>query len=131
MSATNNLFAKLGAIAYILWGLLHLNAARLVWQASHSLDAGFIQGRIQQLSWDLLFFATFSIVVAVVLNWKNSHCGYWINLIVVSAADIGFILFVLLPGYIPMIPGALGPILWIVAIVFSTLGYRQPTTSTS
>jgi hypothetical protein len=125
MSATNNLFAKLGAIAYLLWGLLHLNAARLVWQASHSLDVGFIQGRVQQLSWDLLFFAIFSIVVAVTMNWKNSRCGYWLNLIIVSAADIGFVLFVLLPGHAPMNPAALGPILWVVAVVFSTLAYRQ------
>ena len=129
MSATNNLFARLGAIAYIVWGLLHLNAARLVWQASQGLDAGFIQGRVQQLSWDLLFFATFSIVVAVAMNWKNSRCGYWLNLIVVSAADIGFVLFVLLPGHVPMNPAALGPILWIVAVVLSTIGYRQTSTS--
>jgi hypothetical protein len=128
MSATNNLFARLGAITYILWGLLHLNAARLVWQASQGLDAGFIQGRVQQLSWDLLFFATFSIVVAVAMNWKNSRCGYWLNLVVVSAADIGFILFVLLPGHAPMNPAALGPILWIVAVVLSTIGYRQTST---
>ena len=121
----SNLFAKLGAVAYVLWGLLHLNAARLVWQAGQGLDAGFIQGRVLQLSWDLLFFATFSIVVAVTMNWKNSRCGYWLNLVIVSAADIGFILFVLLPGHAPMNPAALGPILWIVAVVLSTLGFRQ------
>jgi hypothetical protein len=45
--------------------------------------------------------------------------------VVVSAADIGFILFVLLPGHAPMNPAALGPIIWILAVVFSTLGYRQ------
>lgn len=121
----SNLFAKLGAVAYVLWGLLHLNAARLVWQAGQGLETGFIQGRVLQLSWDLLFFATFSIVVALAMNWKNSRCGYWLNLVVVSAADIGFILFVLLPGHVPMNPAALGPIIWILAVVFSTLGYRQ------
>jgi hypothetical protein len=121
----SNLFAKLGAVAYVLWGLLHLNAARLVWQAGHGLEAGFIQGRILQLSWDLLFFATFSIVVALTMNWKNSRCGYWMNLVIVSAADIGYILFVLLPGHVPMNPGGLGPILWLIAIAFSTLAYRQ------
>jgi hypothetical protein len=80
----SNLFAKLGAVAYVLWGLLHLNAARLVWQAGQGLETGFIQGRILQLSWDLLFFAIFSIVVALAMNWKNSLaqpggrqcCGY-------------------------------------------------------
>jgi hypothetical protein len=40
----------------------------------------------------------------------------------VSAADIGFILFVLIPAYLPLVPGALGPILWILAVAFSTIG---------
>ena len=121
----SNLFAKLGAVAYVLWGLLHYKAAQLLWQTGQGLDAGFIQARIFQLSWDLLVFATIGIVVAVSMNWKNSRCGYWLNLILISAADMGYILFVLLPGHVPMNPGALGPIVWIVAVVFSTLGYLQ------
>jgi hypothetical protein len=67
----------------------------------------------------------FGIAVAVMLNWKNSRLGYWLNLVVVSAADIGFIVYVLMPGYVPLIPGGLGPLLWILAVIFSTLGIRQ------
>ena len=121
----SNLFAKIGAITYVLWGLLHYKAAQMLWQAGQGLDSGFIQGRIFQLSWDLAMFATIGIAVAVTMNWKNSRCGYWANLIVISAADLGFIFFVLLPGHVPMIPGALGPVLWILAVVFSTLGFLQ------
>jgi hypothetical protein len=80
------------------------------------------QGRIYQDAWNLLFFALFGIVVGVCLNWKNSRLGYWLNLIVVSAGDIGYIVFVLIPGYVPFMPGALGPILWILAVIFSTIG---------
>jgi len=43
-------------------------------------------------------------------------------LVVISAADIGFIVYVLLPGHVPLVPGGLGPLLWVVAIIFSTLG---------
>ena len=121
----SNVFAKMGAVAYVLWGLLHFKAAQIVWQMAHTLEAGMLQGRLSQLSWDLLFFATFAILVAVKMNWKNSRCGYWLNLVVISAADIGFITFVLLPGYAPMNPGALGPLLWIVAVVLSTIGFMQ------
>jgi len=120
-----NIFAKFGAITYVLWGLLHIQAARLVYMLGNSLDPGMVQGRIYQDAYNLLFFALFGIVVAVLLNWKNSHLGYWLNLVVVSAADIGFIVYVLVPGYAPMIPGALGPILWVVAVVFSTLGIMK------
>jgi hypothetical protein len=90
-----------------------------------SLEPGMLQGRIYQDAFNLLIFAIFAIVVAVMLNWKNSRAGYWLNLTVVSAADIGFILYVLLPGYAPMIPGALGPLLWVLAAIFSTLGIMR------
>ena len=117
-----NVFAKIGAIAYVLWGLLHIQAARLVYMLGQSLEPGMVQGRIYQGAWSLLFFALFSIVVAVMLNWKNSRLGYWLNLIVISVADIGFIVAILIPGYAPMVPGALGPLLWLLALIFSTLG---------
>jgi len=117
-----NYFARLGAVTYVLWGLLHIQAARLVYVLGQSLEPGMIQGRIFQDAWSLLFFALFGIVVAVTLNWKNSRLGYWLNLVVVSAADIGFIIFVMVPGYVPLVPGGLGPLLWVVALVFSTLG---------
>jgi hypothetical protein len=110
---------------YVLWGLLHLQAARLVYMLGQSLESGMIQGRIFQGAWNLLFFALFGIVVAVVFNWKNSRLGYWLNLVVISAADIGFIVTVLMPGYVPWIPGGLGPLLWIVALFFSSVGIMR------
>lgn len=55
---------KPGVLAYVLWGLLHLKAAQMVWHIGHSLDVGRLQGRILQLSWDLLFFATIAITQA-------------------------------------------------------------------
>ena len=117
-----NYFAKIGAVTYVLWGLLHIQAARLVYVLGQSMEPGIIQGRVYQDAWNLLFFALFGIVVAVTLNWKNSRLGYWLNLVMVSAGDIGFIITILVPGYIPLMPGGLGPLLWVVALAFSTLG---------
>ena len=118
----SNLFAKLGSVTYVLWGILHIEAARKVYVLGQTLDAGMLQGRIFQDAWNLLFFAVFGIVVGIFLNWKNSRLGYWLNLVVVSAGDIGYIVFVLVPGYVPFMPGALGPILWVLAVLFSTVG---------
>ena len=116
-----NILAKLGSVTYVLWGLLHLEAARRVYILGQSIDPGMIQARIYQDAWSLLFFAIFGIVVAVWLNWRNSYMGYWLNVVVVSAGDLGFIFFVLVPGYVPLVPGGLGPLLWILALIFSTL----------
>ena len=79
---------------------------------------------VPSLSVPLLFFALFGIAVAITLNWKNSRLGYWLNLVVLTAGDIGFIVTILMPGHVPLVPGGIGPLLWIVALVFSTLGIR-------
>lgn len=126
-----NLFAKLGAVTYVLWGLLHIQAARFVYVLGQSLEPGVVQGRIYQDAWNLLFFALFGIAVAVLFNWKNSRLGYWLNLIVVSAGDIGFIITILVPGYIPLVPGGIGPLLWVLALIFSTLGILKASQATT
>ena len=108
---------------YFIWGLLHLKAAYNVYQLGASLEEGMVQGRIFQDAWNLLFFALVGITVAVVFNWHNSRLGYWINLITVSVTDIGFIAFVLVPGYLLVFPGILGPVFWVLGAVFSTIGF--------
>jgi len=116
--------AKIGAGSYVLWGVLHIGAALDEFRLGSTLDFGLVQGKINQGAWDLMFFALFAIVVAVKYNWKNDSLGYWLNLIVVSAADIGFIIFVLMPGHVDLFPGVLGPVFWILGAVFSTLGLK-------
>jgi hypothetical protein len=123
-------FAKLGSIFYIAWGLLHIKAAYDEFLLGASLENGLVQGKINQGAWDLMMFALASILIAILLNWKNDRLGYWLNLAVVSAADIGFILFVLLPGRVAFFSGILGPVFWILAAIFSTIGIRSKTTST-
>jgi hypothetical protein len=121
----SNVWAKAGAVVYVLWGVLHLKAAQMAYAMAQTVEAGAVQGRLEQNAWNLLFFAVAGIVIAVWMNWKNSKLGYWLNAVMVSAGDIGFILFVLLPGYAPMMPGALGPILWIVALGLTTVGFLK------
>ena len=119
------IFARIGSMLYVLWGILHIVAAYKVFALAQTVEQGMIQGRLYQDAWNLLFFALFGIVVAVLYNWKNSKNGYLLNLIVVSAGDIGFIITVLLPGYLPLFPGSLGPILWLLALTFSTIAISK------
>ena len=115
------IFAKIGALLYMLWGALHVFAAYKVYALAQTLEHGMIQGRLYQDAWNLLFFAVFGIVIAIMYNWKNSKNGYLYNLIVVSVGDIGFIITILLPGYLPLFPGLMGPVLWLLALTFSTI----------
>jgi hypothetical protein len=117
-----NIYAKAGAVVYVLWGILHIEVARRVYGLGQTLDPGMVQARIFQDAWNLLFFAVFGIAVAIFYNWKNSRMGFWLNATVVSTADIGFILALLIPGYLPWIPAGLGPLLWIIALALTAAG---------
>tara|TARA_R110000796_G_scaffold10752_37_gene36118 strand:- start:1102 stop:1491 length:390 start_codon:yes stop_codon:yes gene_type:complete len=128
------IYARIAAVTYVAWGILHLGAAYGVYQLGTTLDAGILQGRIYQGAWNLTFFALFGAVVGIVYIWRNNRLGYWLNAVVVSAGDIGFIVTLLVPGTVPLVPGALGPVLWIIALALSTIALkgaphsqRQPT----
>ena len=82
-----------------------------------------------QDAWNLLAFAVAALALAVSLNWRGHRWGFWINLGVISVADLGFVLFVLLPGYAPLWPGVLGPVFWIAGAAMTAwalFGGRRP-----
>ena len=105
-------FARIGAVFYVLWGLVHYTAAYGVYQFAQPTPLTIEHGRLEQLAFYLASFATAGIALAT-LNWRNSRLGFWWNAVTIGIADIPFILFVLVPGYMPMWPGILGPVLWI------------------
>ena len=138
--------AKIGAVFYVLWGVLHmwLGAMMLIRLGSDGGAAilemvgtgvppeelpqdvgGVTAGLLGQHAWNLLWFGIFGAVVGAMLNWRNSRAGYWANLVVISAADVGFIVAILLPGYIRIMDGIWGPVLWLLAVAFTTVGIRQ------
>lgn len=114
--------AKLGAVLYVCWGLLHFTAAYGVFKLAQNSPASMTQGRLMQTVFYLAAFATAAIILAITLNWRNDRLGFWSNAVMVGTADVPFILFVLLPGYAPMWPGLLGPALWIAALFFTAVG---------
>jgi hypothetical protein len=118
--------AKLGAVLYVCWGLLHFTAAYGVFKLAQNSPA-MAQARLMQTAFYLAAFATAAIIFAITLNWRNDRFGFWVNGVMVAIADIPFILFVLLPGYAPWWPGLLGPILWIAAFFFTALARMRST----
>ena len=112
--------AKAGAAAYFVWGLLHLQAAWSAYMLGQHMPGGIERGRVLQDAWNLLWFSILALLAAVAFNWRNDVRGWWMNLAVVSVADVGFILFVLAPGYVPMWPGLAGPVFWILGLACST-----------
>lgn len=116
---------KIGAVLYLLWGVLHVKAAIATYQLGSTLEPGLVQGRVNQDAWNLLFFAIAVSVIAIMLNWRNSRLGFWLNLSIASVTDLGFIIYILAPGYIPIVPGILGPVLWVLAVIFTTVAIMK------
>jgi hypothetical protein len=113
--------ARLGAISYIVWALLHFIAALSVYHLGRTMPTTMAQGRVLQDAWNLACLSISSIAVALTMNWHNNRGGYWLNLAIVSVADVGFIAFVLIPGYMPIWPGLAGPLFWVVGFVLTSL----------
>jgi hypothetical protein len=111
--------ARTGAVFYILWGALHIYAAWLSFELAAGLTDAQVVSKLQQNGWNLGFIALACIVVAAVLNWRNARLGFWINAIMVSLTDIGFLVLIWGPG---VSTDLLGPILWLIALVATGIG---------
>ena len=111
----------------MIWACLHLLAAYAVYVLGRSLDSSMVKGRVFQDAWNLLFFSIIAFSVAATLNWRNNVWGYWINVATLGIADIGMILCVLIPGYAPVWPSILGPVFWVLAMIFSTIALLTRT----
>jgi hypothetical protein len=135
--------SKIGAGCYVLWGVLHayigaMLLSKALCKGTHdalaavgnALPAERIPNAnnavtnavLEHYAWNLIWFGVYAVVVAAWLNWRGSRVGYWSNLVVVSLTDIGFVAAIVLPGYITLAAGAPGPILWLLAAVFTTIG---------
>ena len=122
---------KIGAVLYLLWGVLHIKAAIATYQLGATLEPGLVQGRVYQDAWNLVFFAIAVSLIAIILNWRNSRLGFWLNLGIESVTDLGFNIHILLPGYLPFIPGIAGPVLWLLAVIFTFIALRETKSMTS
>ena len=118
--------ARLGAISYIVWALLHFIAALSVYRLGQTMPGTMAQGRVFQDAWNLACFSIAAIGVALTMNWRNDGYGYWINLAIISVADIGFIAFVLIPGYLSIWPGLAGPLFWISGLLLTSAARLKP-----
>ncbi|MCH8861102.1 MAG: hypothetical protein IID51_01155 [Proteobacteria bacterium] len=116
---------KIGGALYVVWGLLHLFAGFQIYKLSGGISDPALAARMAQAGLNLAIIASATIAIAARLNWNNDRFGYWLNLGLVSLADIGFIVLLLLPGYFPLGPGLVGPALWILAALFSTIGLKR------
>lgn len=142
MKENVNKLARIGAIMYVLWGILHIVVGLIPLAAlinsgtgaffefhrfqllSGEIDSQWMHARnlIAEHSFELIAFGTMSIIVAVALNWKNSALGFWLNFIVLGMVDVAFVLGEIVPSYIPFSEGIIGPVLYVLGAAFTGAG---------
>ena len=124
-------YAKIGASSYALWSILHivLGVTRLM---DRSADGTLAEatGRLAQGHWTLFYIGLFGLILSY-FNWKNHPIAFWVAAFLISAEDIGFILFPVIYGGTPFPASVIGPVLWITGLVFTSLAYRQSRTVTA
>ena len=132
---TQSLMLKAAAILWIVWGLVHLFAGVLI--LTGDTTAGFqaiadavtpdtlvmdyhpaVGGVLNQHAWNLAWFGLATIIGAVFI-WRANMTAIWVTAMVGGLADLGYLLFVDLPGYVNVFPGTVMTLVSASAIVLS------------
>ncbi|MDX8348139.1 hypothetical protein SLH49_09085 [Cognatiyoonia sp. IB215446] len=112
---------KIAAILWVIWGLVHLLAGVIVLMSDASggfsaiadavdadaLTADYhpaVGGILNQHGWNLGWFGIATIIGGVLI-WRRNMTAIWVTGMVGGLADVGYLLFVDLPGYVNFFPG--------------------------
>jgi hypothetical protein len=140
-------FARIGAVFFGLWGLLHLVGGSAILAAAlgsgpaagyafYEQSAGAypaVAGAILAMnSFTIAWVGALVIVIAVTRNWRNECSGFALNLVLAGLMDVALVVFLLAPGYVTPGDALLGISLLVLAVIFSSLGLlRQRKASTA
>ena len=107
--------AKIGAVCFVLWGVLHLaGGSMILLSLSESPEKGFAyyqhsEGPFPGLAGSVLGYLSYSVLwlgalvtfIGVRYNWQNHERGLALNTLLVLLTEIGLVIFLILPGYVP------------------------------
>lgn len=135
MNHTQTLALKTAAVLWVIWGLVHVLAGMIVlasdatggFQAiADAVDPAALEaeyhaaagGILNQHGWNLAWFGVATIIGGVFI-WRQNITAIWVTGMVGGLADLGYLLFVDLPGYVNFFPGTLMTFISGGAIVLS------------
>ena len=135
MTRTQTAALKIAAVLWVIWGLVHMLAGVMtILQApsegfaaiADAVDPALlvaeyhpaVGGVLNQHGFNLLWIGLATIVGAVFI-WRRNLNAIWMTAVVGGLADVGYLLFVDLPGYVNFFPGTLMTLISASAILFS------------
>lgn len=75
-------------------------------------------GILDQHAWNLGWFGAVTLVGAVPI-WRGNRTAIWVTAMVGGLADVGYLLFLDLPGHVNVVPGTLMTVVSATAIALS------------
>ena len=132
-------YAKIGAVFFILWGLLHiLGGGAILIAVGESPAQGFavyqessaayteLAGSILgYLAYSFVWIAIVVTVIGVRYNWQNSQNGLALNTALVGLTDLGLIIFLVLPGFVSWGEAAPGLVLFAGGALFGGIACQS------
>ena len=123
MSSTHSMLLKIAAVLWVIWGLVHILAGVIVLSSDaqggvqaiadavppEALVATYHEaggGILNQHGWNRAWFGLATIIGAYFI-WRQNITAIWVTGMVGGMADLGYLFFVDLPGYVNFIPGTI------------------------
>lgn len=135
MSDTKKLALKAATVLWVIWGLVHLFAGIVV--LSSDATGGFqaiadavdpetlahayepaVGGILNQHGWNLAWVGVATVIGAVFI-WKANFTAVWVTALLGGMFDLGYLLFVDVPGYVNFFPGTVMTFVSATAVALS------------
>lgn len=127
--------AKIGAVSFALWGLLHIaGGGAIIAAVAESPAQGYaiyqestaeyteLAGAIlSYLAYGLVWIGALVTYIGIRYNWHNSQTGLALNTLLVGLTDLGLLIFLILPGFVGWGEASPGLILFAGGVVFGGL----------
>lgn len=143
MSVVQSNVLKAAAVLWIIWGLVHAFAGFIVLSsdttggfqaiadavAPSALEADYhaaVGGILNQHGWNLGWFGIATLIGAILI-WRQNITAIWVTGMVGGLADLGYLFFVDLPGYVNFFPGTVMTIVSGSAIILSFWVWLSPS----
>lgn len=135
MSSAASISLRIAAALWIIWGAVHVLAAFMIIPFEPETAIGNIadavdkatlagsypaalSGILSQHGWNLGWIGATTIIGGLLI-WRGNMTAIWVSALVGGMADLGYFVFLDLPGYVNFLPGTLMTIVSASAIGLS------------
>lgn len=109
------------SVLWVIWGLVHMLAGGIVLSSDASggfqaiadavdavtLEADYhaaVAGVLNQHGWNLGWFGLATLIGGILI-WRQNLTAIWVTGLIGGLADLGYLLFVDIPGFVNFMPG--------------------------